>query len=547
MSLSRRALLIASLFCAVSFFGLLLPAFGQQADSSVPNPNHNSGAGQSQSLGDVARKLRKDTTTEVKMTDADTKKLFESVDKIFAFAAEDTGMPKHSPIKRQLVGKADVEKYTSGRLAKEEFTQRFATSESSMKKLGFLPRDFNLREFLVKSNGQNVAGYYDEETRTISLLNWVSPDQQGPILAHELTHALQDQNYDLTKWMKAAAKPTDGASRNNDTDDGAIARKAVIEGQAMVVYVDYVLAAVGRNLEDTPGLLYQMEEPAVKAVIDSQLMHDAPMIMREMGIFSYNEGLIFEGELLHKGGKKMAFAGVFARPPRNSHEVLQPEAYISGVKVPPVRIPDMRQVLSNQYDVYDSGGIGELDVRALLKQYGERKIAAQLSSAWQGGAYVTYRRATKATAEISPALSDLAFLYVSRWKSPQAAERFARFYASAVSQRYRSATAQASPACTGANCPVSTVQIATEEGPVIVEHWADNSIVVSESFDQTTAAKLRDAVRDGTAAVRADNLHNDNTSEDELGSRLYEIPAFRRFQAAIEGRIAEGMTSSPPR
>ena len=547
MSLSRRALLIASLFCAVSFFGLLLPAFGQQADSSVPNPNHNSGAGQSQSLGDVARKLRKDTTTEVKMTDADTKKLFESVDKIFAFAAEDTGMPKHAPIKRQLVGKADVEKYTSGRLAKEEFTQRFATSESSMKKLGFLPRDFNLREFLVKSNGQNVAGYYDEETRTISLLNWVSPDQQGPILAHELTHALQDQNYDLTKWMKAAAKPTDGASRNNDTDDGAIARKAVIEGQAMVVYVDYMLAAVGRNLEDTPGLLYQMEEPAVKAVIDSQLMHDAPMIMREMGIFSYNEGLIFEGELLHKGGKKMAFAGVFARPPRNSHEVLQPEAYISGVKVPPVRIPDMRQVLSNQYEVYDSGGIGELDVRALLKQYGERKIAAELSSAWQGGAYVTYRRSTKVAAEISPALSDLAFLYVSRWKSPQAAERFSRFYASAVSQRYRSATAQASPACTGADCPVSTVQIATEEGPVIVENWPDNSVVVSESFDVIIAAKLRDAVRGGAARVHADNLRNDNSREDELGSRLLDIPAFRRFQAAIGKRIAEGMTSTPIR
>ena len=542
MTLPRRASFIAT--CVIGF---LLPAVSQQVDSSGPSPSQNPSVGQSQSLGDVARKLRKDTTTEVKMTDADTRKLFESVDKIFAFAAEDTGMPKHAAIKRQLVGKADVEKYTSGRLAREEFTQRFATSEASMKKLGFLPRDFNLREFLVKSNGQNVAGYYDEETKTISLLNWVSPDQQGPILAHELTHALQDQNYDLTKWMKAAENPAGGPSRNNDTDDGAIARKAVVEGQAMVVYVDYMLAAVGRNLEDTPGLLYQMEEPAVKAVIDSQLMHDAPMIMREMGTFSYSEGLIFEGELLHKGGKKMAFAGVFARPPRNSHEVLQPEAYISGVKVPPVRIPDMKQVLSNQYEVYDRGGIGELDVRALLKQYGERRIAAELSSAWQGGAYVTYRHATKAAAEISPTLSDLAFLYVSRWKSAQAAERFARFYASAVSQRYHSTTVQPAPACTGSACPVSTVQIATEEGPVIVEHWADNSVVISESFDVTIAAKLRDAVRDGTASVHADNLPNNSTSEGELGSQLCEIPAFQRFQAAIGERIATGMISIPVR
>src|SRR5258708_35201175 len=184
-------------FIATCVFGFLLAAVSQQVDSSGPAPSQNPSVGQSQSLGDVARKLRKDTTTEVKMTDADTRKLFESVDKIFAFAAEDTGMPKHAAIKRQLVGKADVEKYTSGRLAREEFTQRFATSEASMKKLGFLPRDFNLREFLLKSNGQNVADYYDEETKTLSLLNWVSPHQPEPILAPELTHALQDHTYDL--------------------------------------------------------------------------------------------------------------------------------------------------------------------------------------------------------------------------------------------------------------------------------------------------------------------------------------------------------------
>ena len=174
---------------------LAVSAFGQQADSG-------------QSLGEVARKLRKDTTNEVKMTDADTKKLFDSVDRIFAFAAEDTGMPKHAAVKRRLVSKADVEKYASGQMAKEEFTKTFAQEELSMKKLGFLPRDFNLKEFLVKSTGQEIAAYYDDETKEISMLNWVPPDRQEPILAHELTHALQDQNYDLAKWMKAATKPT---------------------------------------------------------------------------------------------------------------------------------------------------------------------------------------------------------------------------------------------------------------------------------------------------------------------------------------------------
>ncbi len=495
-----------------------------------------------QSLADVARKLRKDTTEEVRMTDADTKKLFDSVDKVFAFAAEDSGMPKRATVKRRLVSKADVEKYASGALAKEEFTKRFAQEEMSMKKLGFLPREFNLKEFLVKSTGQEIAAYYDDETKTISMLNWVPPDRQEPILAHELTHALQDQNYDLRKWMRAAQKGTGNQSNETGNDDSATARKAVVEGQAMVVYVDYVLAPFKRNLVDTPGLIYSMEEPAVKAVADSQMLHDAPMILRESGAFAYNEGLIFEGELLHKGGKKMAFAGAFARPPQNSHEVLQPEAYINHEKLPATGVPDLQQLLGEDYDVYDSGGIGQLDVRAYLKQYGERKSANDVSGAWQGGAYVTFHRKNKAagdasTTTASTTTADLALIYVSRWKTPQAAERFARFYAGAVAQRYHAATAQPVSACSGTSCPVSSAQILTEEGPVTVEHWGDNSVIVTESFETTTAVKVRSAVHDEAA-------HAGNFPQDEIGLRLYEIPAFQKFAEEIGAQIAQAITSS---
>lgn len=233
----------------------------------------------------------------------------------------------------------------------------------------------------------------------------------------------------------------------------------------------------------------------------------------------------------------MAFAGAFSRPPRNSHEVLQPAAYINGDKLPAVRIPDMQAALNHEYDVCDSGGIGELDVRALLKQYGERKIADELSAAWQGGAYVTFRRKDKAVAEISPSTADLALLYVSRWKTPQAAEWFASFYARAVSQRYRTATAQPAPACSGDNCPVSIAQISTEEGAVIVEHWKDNSVIVSETFDPETAAKLRVALRENTSAVHAESL-----PQEEIGLRLFDIPAFQTFAEQVGDRIAKKMS-----
>ena len=489
----------------------------------------------------MARKVRKDHTQEVQMSDADAKELFKSVDKIVAFASEDSGFPKRTAVKRRLVSSAEVEKFTRDQQGKEEYAQRLARSEMTMKKFGLLSRDFNLREFVVRANGKEIAAYYDDETKTISMVNWIPLERQAPILAHELTHALQDQNYDLKAWMKVEAGASQpGEKKNNEpdvNDDSIPARRAAVEGQAQIVFVDYILAPLGRNLQNTPGLLYQMEEPAVKAAADSQLLHDAPMILREMGTFPYREGLIFEGELLEKGGKQMAFSGVFARPPRNTHEVMQPTAYMNREKLSQVHIPDVQQILSDKYAVYDTGGVGELDVRALLKTYGNRKEADILAGSWQGGAYVAFRRTAKPAAD-ALTTADLSLLYVSRWKSPASADRFAHIYATAIAQRYQSATPQAVTSCAGAKCPAFAVQILTEEGPVIVQQWADNTVLVSESFDQMTAGKLVDAVREGNADVQADNVQL-----DDLSSRLYDLPEFSAFQTLIGDRILRELES----
>lgn len=224
----------------------------------------------------------------------------------------------------------------------------------------------------------------------------------------------------------------------------------------------------------------------------------------------------------------MAFAGAFARPPRNSHEVLHPEAYINGEKLPPLRIPDMKSLLQDRYDSYDSGSIGELDVRALLEQYGERRIADNLSAEWQGGTYVLYRRKTDAATEAPLTTADLALLYVSRWKTPQAAARFAKFYAGAVPQRYHTAMPEQVAACPDTACPVSTAQIATEEGPVVIEQWNDNSVIVSESFDLPTAGKLRATIRSAAGSMQAEDL-----PQEEIGMRLLNIPAFQECEQKI--------------
>ena len=106
--------------CLLFLFVFVSSALGQQSGSARAVSDPKSAAGQDQSLADVARKLRDKKPVEVKMSGEDAKELFRSVDTIFTFAAEDTGFPRHSTVKRQLVGQADVEKFTRERLAKAD-------------------------------------------------------------------------------------------------------------------------------------------------------------------------------------------------------------------------------------------------------------------------------------------------------------------------------------------------------------------------------------------------------------------------------------------
>ena len=526
-------------------FVVLGAALGQQTGSTAVITQGSSPASteaeqpapQPPSLADIARKVRKDKPAEVRMTEAEGKELFQSVDKVFDFASEDTGLAKHSAVKKAVVGQSDIEKFTKNRLARAEYSQRFARSELTMKKFGLLPRDFDLKEFLVKANGQSIAGLYDEESKTIWLLNTVSFDKQGPILAHELTHALQDQNYDLGRWGKAGERPAGKAKADKDEDvvgESVTARHAIVEGQAMVVYIDYLLAPFGRNLTNSPGVVASMEDTAVSATIDTELMHKAPMVLREAGSFPYREGLFFEADILEKRGKQAAFQGVFAQPPRNTHEVFDSNAYLEHAKLTPVVIPDVRSLLSD-YEVFDTGAFGELDVRALLKQFGDRHGASDFAPAWQGGTYIAFKR-TSAGAQ--PTTADVALLYVSHWRTKQAAEHFARFYATSVGKRYQTATVQAVPMCSAAPCPVGAALVSTEEGPVIVEQWPDNTVIVSESFDSATEAKLSSAIRTPGHAQNASS-----ESRDELSMRLYSLPAFREFQETVGISILRNLTA----
>src|SRR4029453_15032217 len=101
----------------------------------------------------------------------------------------------------------------------DEDAKRLRRSKLVLKKFGLLPRDFDLQTFLVALLREQVAGYYDPQTKTVKLLDWIDPEQQKPVLVHEPPHALEDQSFGLEKYMKAGAADLSTSKNEPTTGD----------------------------------------------------------------------------------------------------------------------------------------------------------------------------------------------------------------------------------------------------------------------------------------------------------------------------------------
>ena len=458
---------------------LLLGAFGQAQ------------AGQSDRKQKTAGKSPATTqsttpagTEEQKISPQEAEKLFRSVDEILQFASKDTLYPIKREVKRRLVSRDEVEAYVTKHTSEDEDAKRLRRSELVLKKFGLLPRDFDLGKFLVALLKEQVAGYYDPKTRTVNLLDWLGAEQQKPVLAHELTHALQDQSFNLEKYMKPAdtdlAKKKEITAQDIENDEISTTRQAVVEGQAMVVLVDYMLEPMGLSLKDSPQVVQGLKDSMLVGTADAVQFHGAPIYMKEALTFPYRYGIDFIADLLIKNGKEKAFAELFRNPPRTTRQIMEPKTYLSGEHLEPMNVPDFRQILKN-YERFDVGAVGEFDVAVLVDQYAGAQISNELYPDWRGGYYYAVRP------KGDPA-APLGLLYASRWSSPGKAANFAAIYASALSKRY--AHVRDVPQA-GKELAIKIDHLTgkrawlTEDGPVVIDVQGD-TVVVTESLDQAT-------------------------------------------------------------
>jgi len=434
---------------------------------------------------------------EVKITPREAEELFHSVDEILAFDSKQTGLPVKKQVKRRLTSRDEVVAYLTKHM-KDEDVKRLQRSELVLKKFGLLPHEFDMEKLLVDLLREEVAGYYDPKTKTVNLLDWVPLEEQEPVLAHELTHALQDQAIGLDKWMKKGDRdlgeikkdPTPEDIENDEIDD---AREAVVEGQAQAMMFQYALAPAGRSIEDSPDLVEGMEAETLTGTPNTKVFNDAPIFMKESLTFPYSYGMEFVVKLMADGGKEKAFAGVLANPPHTTRQIMQPETYLSGEKIEPMRVPEFKRDFKD-YIKFDIGAMGEFDVAVLIEQYAGKELSKRLYPDWRGGYYYAARPKNDTAAP-------LGLLYVSRWSSAERAAEFAGIYARSLAQRYKKVeeVRDSSSASTDRSQERKVELLqgrhawTTEEGSVVIEEQGD-TVLVSESVDAATTETLEKEV-----------------------------------------------------
>jgi hypothetical protein len=505
-SMSKHSTLVLSRFRPVFAIALLFAIFLQGAaaqnnPSSAEAPKPVPGTGitvqeqprsapqQPQTSNPPSTPVQNESEPAKPITKAQAKELFRSVDEILEFVSQDTGLPIKHKVKRKLITRDKVEHYVEKRLKDDKDAQRMEHEQLVLKKFGMIPPDYDLHAEFVKLLGEQVAAYYDSKTKTVNLLDWVQPDLQRPVLAHELTHALQDQSVDLQVWSRAGAPDSDPLPDQQEqvVEEAQAARQNVTEGQAMLAMLDYILAPAGQTVLKAPEAVDAMRA-AMTSGQDSPVLAAAPTFLQESLMMPYTFGFDFERAVLTKKGTTAAYLGALEHPPVDTLQVMEPQTYIDNKAASPPTIPDLNQLMAPDYQRYDFGGMGAFDIYLLVRQYSPKADGKEYYPHWAGGYYLA------AHLKSAPK-DDIALLYFSRWDSQDSAKGFAKLYSDYTPSRYKSANLTASHASVEGD-EKGNITYRWDFGPqgrvVIAVHG--NDLLVLEGFNDETKNRFTTAL-----------------------------------------------------
>ena len=334
--------------------------------------------------------------------------------KIAAELASISGLKLHHPVPCDFISKEKVNEFLKKRVKEVASPEELRAEELTLKKFGLVPPDFNLADSTIDLLTEQAAAFYDYDKKKLFITATTSPDTQEPILAHELSHAIADQNFNLAKYIRQGRK----------SDDGAAARLAVMEGQATWLMSEYLAHRLGQSLKNSPALARMMSRMS-EGGGQFPVFDQAPLYLRMTLLFPYTHGMLFQNEVIDKEGDA-GFAEVFHHPPLSTQQIIHPEKYFEHVEPHVPTLPDPH--LPASYKELVSGTMGELDHEVLLEQFAGKPRAEELAPHWRGSAFALRENKKE---------SRLVLLYAVEWDTEEAARGFFDAYRQALTKKWK--------------------------------------------------------------------------------------------------------------
>ncbi|HEY6418014.1 MAG TPA: hypothetical protein VIX59_03340 [Candidatus Binataceae bacterium] len=279
---------------------------------------------------------------------------------------------------------AEVEKLLIADMARDTTDTEFQVDGAAGALLGLYPVGIDLKAATLKLLRSQVAGFYDPHQKQMVLVEggsnpgfWngateflVQRDVVGEmLLAHELTHALQDQNFALEQSL----------DKVKDDDDKALALKCVAEGDATLAGFAYAMGSMSDATADT--LTDHLRDLPQEFAAESG---DTPEGLSAPLLFQYSDGVRFVAEAYRRGGWA-AVDALYRNPPQSSHQIIHPALYFDR-PTPPLKISiDGYQTVMSRWTKADDDTYGELLLRTILERnLGDESYDVDLARLWSG-------------------------------------------------------------------------------------------------------------------------------------------------------------------
>jgi len=315
-------------------------------------------------------------------------------------------------VKSGAQSRADIERMIIRNLDDETTPEEMHAAEMVLKSFGLAPQNFAYRPFLIKLLSEQVAGYYDPKAQQFYLADWIELEGQKPVMAHELTHALQDQHFNLKRfenWPKGDS-------------DAELAAHALIEGDATLAMTLY--------MAKNPLVALAFIKSLGSQELATEQFKQAPRALRESLLFPYEEGSAWATQLYKRGGWQMV-SGAFNKLPQSSEQILHADKYFAYEAPQKIALPEFKSFLGPSWKRIDYDVNGEWGYYLVLDEYLNDAVESkQAAAGWAGDRFALYETSKP---------GEVFIAQLTSWDTASDAKEFFDAYAKRTAKRYADA------------------------------------------------------------------------------------------------------------